>query len=69
MVHGVEQLVFVHKMTNDEVYQTGEEDHPRRAENTVDSANDEDQNRLREEEAVTEHRGLDQLGIVYANGK
>ena len=64
VVHGVEELVLVDEGAEKEVEQAEEEDEPGTREGGVDDADDEDEDRLREVEAVAEDWGLDQFGAV-----
>lgn len=65
VVHGVEELVFVDEGAHDEVDQAEEADEPGPWENGVDDANDEDEDGLREVEAVAEGWGVLEIRIVY----
>lgn len=72
MVHGVEELVFVDEAAEEEVEQAEEEDEPAAGEDGVDDADDVDEDRLREVEAVGEHgrlaRGGDVAGCLVGAG-
>ena len=54
MVHGVEELVFVDEAAEEEVEQAEEEDEPAAGQDGVDDADDVDEDRLGEVEAVGE---------------
>lgn len=64
VIHGVQKLILVHEASNQEIEKARKDDLPTPAQHTVDDANDEDQNGLREVEAIAEGGGLDELGII-----
>ena len=64
VVHGVEELVLVDEGADEEVEQAEEEDEPGAREDGVDDADDVDEDRLREVEAVAEDGRGAQLGVV-----
>lgn len=64
VIHGVQQLVLVYEGSNHKVEQTGQHDFPALAKDTVNNADDEDQNRLGKIEAIAECRWLYKLGVV-----
>ena len=64
MVHGVEELVFVDKSSDDEIYQAKEQHKPGARQNAVHDANYEDKQGLRKIEAITENRRLDHFCVI-----
>ena len=66
MIHGIEELVLVYEATKHKVYQTEEENEPRRWKCAVHDADDEDQQCLRKVEAIAENGWLNQLCIIWS---
>ena len=69
MIHGVEQLVFVDKGSDDKVEQAKKQHKPGAWQDAVHDANDKDKHGLRKVETVTEDRWLDQFRVICIPGQ
>jgi len=65
MVHGVEKLVLVCKVSDNEINQAKGENEDSELENTIDNADYVYEDWLREVEAVLEHGRFYELRIIY----
>lgn len=64
VIHGVEELILVRKVSQEEVDQAKRKDEYPTLEDAIDDADDKDKDRLWEEEAVLKHGRLHELGEV-----